>query len=261
MLSDQFSECILWGEKAIAIAEEVDDEETLAHALNSMGSSQMLNQSSTSTGIALLEQSLAISLNNSYHEHAARAYAALGSNAVTIKDYSSAKKALEEGINYCEERDLDSLKLYMLSWKARLHLENGDWAEAFTIANNLLKRENLLPVVKIGALAVVATIKIRRGEPNVLPLLLEAKTMAFETTELQRIIPTLLALLEYEWVTGKTCIEPEALDRTINIFMQARRFSKKSRFFFWLRKVRRQHRLDKILKGREEKISVLTMKT
>src|SRR4030095_9501660 len=259
MLSDQFSECMSWGERAIAIAEEVDDEETLAHALNSMGSSQMLNHSLTSTGIALLEQSLAISLNNSYHEHAARAYAALGSNAITMKDYACAKKALEEGINYCEERDLDSLKLYMLSWKARLHLETGNWREAFTIANNLLKRENLLPVVKIGALAVVATIKIRSGEPNALPLLLEAKTMAFETTELQRIIPTLLALLEYEWVTGKTCIEPEALDRTINIFMQAGRFSRKSRFFFWLRKVRRQHLPEQILEGRGENILVMSL--
>jgi hypothetical protein len=76
--------------------------------------------------------------------------------------------------------------------------------------------------------------------------------MAFETTELQRIIPTLLALLEYEWVTGKDLIEPEALDRTINIFMQAGRFSRKSRFFFWLRKVRRQHCLNKFWKEGEK---------
>ena len=114
MLSDQTDECIYWGEKAIAVAGEINDEETPVHAMTSMGSTLMLGQSSKSQGIALLKQSLSVSLKNSYHEHAARAYAALGSNAATIKDYDFAKKTLEEGISYCEERDLDSLKLYML---------------------------------------------------------------------------------------------------------------------------------------------------
>ena len=90
-------------------------------------------------GIALLQQSLEIALKNSYHEHAARAYTTMGSNGVTMKDYAFAKKILDEGINYCEERDLDSLKLYMLSWKARLYLETGNWKEAYQIADNLLK--------------------------------------------------------------------------------------------------------------------------
>ena len=257
MLSDHTEECIFWGEKAIAIAREVNDEETLVHAKNSMGSMLMLNQSSNQKGIALLRESLAISLKNSYHEHAARAYAALGSNGITIKNYAFAKKTLEEGISYCEERDLDSLKLYMLSWKARLNLETGNWEEAFRIASNLLKKENLLPVVKIGALVVVATIKIRRGDQDALPLLLEAKTMAFKTTELQRIIPVLLALLEYEWINGKSFIEQETLDRTINIFVKAETFLKKSRFEFWLRKVRKQY-LPHIERYKNNRVSNLT---
>ena len=240
MLSDQTDECIYWGEKAIAVAREINDEETPVHAMTSMGSTLMLGQSSKSQGIALLKQSLSVSLKNSYHEHAARAYAALGSNAATIKDYDFAKKTLEEGISYCEERDLDSLKLYMLGWKARVNLELGNWAEAYKIANKLLTKENLLPVIKIGALAVAATVKMRKGEQDVLPLLLEAKTLALRTTELQRIIPVLVALLEYEWVTGKTYIEQEILDRAVKGFVEADKISKKSRFCFWLKKVRKQ---------------------
>src|SRR5205085_5217462 len=41
MLSDQSAECIFWGEKAIAIAKELGDEETLCHALNNVGSMQI----------------------------------------------------------------------------------------------------------------------------------------------------------------------------------------------------------------------------
>jgi ATP/maltotriose-dependent transcriptional regulator MalT len=245
MLSDQFDECVFWGEKAIAIAREVDDEETLAHALNNMGTTLMLRQSSMQKGFELLQQSLEISLKNSYHEHAARAYSALGNNWVTLKNYSFAKKYLTEGINYCEERDLDSMKLYMLSWKARLHLETGNWKEAYSIAGNLLKNENLAPPSKIGALVVVATIKIRRGDTNALPLLLEAKTMAFETRELFRIIPVFMALLEYEWITGENHIESGTLSQTINLMLRLEKFAKKSRLYFWLRKAKKEYLLPK----------------
>jgi DNA-binding CsgD family transcriptional regulator len=234
MLADHTGECIFWGEKATTIAREVSDEETLAHAMINMGSALMLTQASAQKGVDLLKEGLKISLKNSYHEHAARAYTAMGSNLVTTKDYSFAKQTLEEGINYCEERDIDSLKLYMLGWKARLNLETGYWSEALAIAGNLLKKENLPPVIKIGALTVVATIKIRRGEQDALPLLLEAKKMAFVTTELQRIIPVTIAMLEYEWVSGKRYIEQEVLHETMNMFLHLEKISKTCRFFFWL---------------------------
>ncbi len=83
----------------------------------------------------LLEESLAIALKNSFHEHAARAYSNLGSNAVKIKDYAFAKRILDQGIHYCEERDLDSWRLNMLSLKAYVCLETGDWNEAYNIAD------------------------------------------------------------------------------------------------------------------------------
>ncbi len=241
MLSDKSDECIYWGEKAITIARELDDEEILSHALNNVGTVQMKIQSSAPKGIELIQHSLAIALKNSYHEHVARAYTNLGSNGVAMKDYAFAKKALEDGIRYCEEKDLDSWTTYMFFLKARINLETGNWKEAHSIADNILKKENQPPFVKIGVLAVMATIKMRRGDPDVLPLLLEAKTKAFETMELQRIIPVLVALLEYECITGKIFIETEALDRTIGMIEQSDNVFENNEFAFWLRKVRKQH--------------------
>src|SRR6202035_2979099 len=97
------------------------------------------------------------------------------------------------GISYCEEKDLNSCKLYMQYWMARLNLETGNWKEAYAIADSLLKDETLSPVAKIGVLAIIGTLKIRKGEPDALGFLNEAKQMAFETNELQRIIPVLSA--------------------------------------------------------------------
>ncbi len=240
---DLTDECQLWGEKAIAIAQEVDDQETVSSALNSIGSALMLDELTLQKGIGLIQQSLEIALKNSYHEHAARAYTSIGNIAVSKKEYQIAKKALDEGLLYCEEKDIDSQKLYMLSYLSRLNLETGNWKDACTIADSLLKNEDLLPILKICALTVLATIKLRRGDEDTLPSLLEAKALAFETMELQRIIPAFLALLEYEWITGKNHIEMEALSQAITRIVDLGRFSKKSRFYFWLRRTGKDYLL------------------
>ena len=242
MLSDAIDDCIYWGKKAIEIANEIDDAETLVHAKTSIGASMMLNPSTSEKGLALLKESLEASLKNSYHEHAGRAYAALATISVGTNNYELAQKTLEDGINYCEERDLNSSKLYMVCWKAIVKLEMGNWNEAFCIADNLLKNEGLLPVIKIGALTVVATLRMRRGDLDALSLLHDAKTMAFKTTEPQQIIPVLTALLEYEWLTGKRQVEPDLLDEIMSGFINAKTFAQ-SRFIFWLKKLGRQNSL------------------
>jgi DNA-binding CsgD family transcriptional regulator len=158
-----------------------------------------------------------------------------------MKNFAWSKKILNEGIHYCGERDLDAYTYYMLSWKARLNFETGLWKEAYQIAEHLLKNDNQVYFVKIAALAVIAKIKIRRGEPGAIPLLLEAKTMAFETRELQRIIPVMVGFLEYEWLTGSTVLETEAIDRTINLIKGVDFILYNNEFAFWLLKARNQH--------------------
>jgi len=240
MLSQQPAECISWGEKAIALAEELGDAQTLSHALNNVGSIYLQMESSREKGIALLQQSLDIALKNSFHEHAARAYTNLGSYGVELKDYVFSRQMLDAGIQYCEERDLEAWTAYMLSCKARLLLETGHWDEASCIAGSLIARESQASIVKIGALAVAGRIRMRRGELGVLPLLTEAKERAFDTMELQRIIPVLTALLEYEWLMGKAFVEQEAIDRTIGMIGHMGNVYEINGFAFWLSKARKQ---------------------
>ncbi len=240
MLSGERAECIAWGEKAIALAQQLDDAETLSHALNNVGTVQLRILSYSQQGRELLEQSLAIALKNGYHEHVARAYTNLGCNQVVLKAYCGATKALEAGIQYCEERDLDSWTTYMAAWKARLKLETGQWPEAYCLADALLQTENLPAIVRVVALPVVASIKLRRSDPDALSLLLEAKTKALQMKELQRIIPVLVVLLEYEWLTGIAVLEQEILDRTIHLAQPSESAIEMSEFAFWLQKARNQ---------------------
>ena len=240
MLSDQVEDCMFWGEKAISMAKELHDDEILCHALNNIGDVQIRIFSTRKQGIELLQESLNIALKNSYHEHVARAYTNLGHNGMLIKDYALAKRAFDEGIQYCEERNLDSWTMYMLASLARVHFETGSWNDALRIAEDLLKSDYLPPPAKIFALVVVGSIRTRRGESDAYPLLNEAKTKAMQTMELQRIVPALSALLEYEWIKGARCIEEEVIDNTISMMNQMGNLYENSEFAFWLKKARNQ---------------------
>ncbi|MCF0074961.1 AAA family ATPase [Dyadobacter sp. CY261] len=241
MLVDQTDECLDWGQKASEVAHEINDQETLAHALNSIGSSLMTDYNSVSEGMSFLQQSLKIALKHSFHEHVARAYTALGSNAVSMKLYDVANENLNLGILYCQERDMDSLRLYMVGYKARLCLETGAWNEAYELANILLETEDLLPVIKAGALVTFGLLKLRRGEPGALELLSEARTIAFDTMELHRIIPALSALLEYEWLLGAILVETAVLDRVVQMIRQTKKITDDNKLFFWLKRARKDY--------------------
>lgn len=240
MLSDKTVECIYWGDQAIAIAKELDNEEILCHALNNVGTVQMRIPANKQKGIDWLQQSLRIALKHGYQEHAARAYTNMGGDSVRIRDYPFATKILEEGLRYCEERELGSWQTYMLSWKARLLLDTGRWDEAARIAGDLIRKGERASIIKVGALLVVGTIKMRKGDPDALSLLQEAKTRAFESMELQRTLPALAAVLEYEWITGENILEKKEIEYAIGLIGQPGLLHESSQFDFWLSRVRGQ---------------------
>jgi ATP/maltotriose-dependent transcriptional regulator MalT len=250
LISYNLDESIAWGVKAIAIAKELADEAVLCHALTNVGASQCLIQSSRQEGIEKLQQSIEIAQKNCYHEDVARAYFNLAMHSVKMKDYVLAKRTFEESIQFCEDRDLDLYTILLLVFRARLHFETGNWPQAYDIANDFIKKENQLAIVKTWALVIVSTIKMRTGDSDLVPLLLKAKEKAFETMEPRSVIPTVIALLEYEWITGTSFINQAELNSAISLSRHKGNIYEKSEFAFWLLKVRRQQlELDEYFEG------------
>ncbi len=239
MLADKTADCVYWGEQAITMANELDDEETLLHALNNVGTTLTMTAATKEKGFAMLQQSLELALKNCFHEHAARAYTNLSSAPVKLKDYATAEKWVLEGVQYCEERDLNSWTTYMLSWKARQRLETGEWQDALYIADLLLGMHTS-PIVRVSVLIVAGIIKMRRGEDGGLALLQEAKKLAFNAHEAQRILPVLTALLEYEWLTGESYVEQKEIDLLAHMIKDADAVMDYGSFIFWLKKSRGQ---------------------
>ncbi|HEX8035588.1 MAG TPA: AAA family ATPase [Ktedonobacterales bacterium] len=200
MLEENVSGAAHWGMRALDLAESLGDDEIIAHALNNVGAAQFTY--GDEDGYRRLEASLHIALERGFEEHAARAFTNLGSGAVKLRQYARASRYLDDGISYCAERDLDSWRLYMAGWRARLRLEVGDWAGAADEAAEVLAGYRVSPVIRIPALVVLAWVRLRRGDPGSQPLLDEVRELALKTGEPQRILPVAAARAEAAWLRG-----------------------------------------------------------
>ena len=223
-------ECEYWGEKAKAMALEIGDERTWSHAV--------INVATAKFQMDDLKNALELSIKNDYQENIARAYANMAWNQIRTEAYQEAAINLEEGIRYCEGRDLDSWASYIWSWKARMLLETGKWKEATEIVERILGNENQTPVVTMDAQTVMATIRMRKGEPGAIRLLEKAKAEAFLIDEHHRIVPVIVAFLEYEWLTGTEVLTNADLDRAMILPENHEYNFDPGEFAYWLRKAR-----------------------
>jgi ATP/maltotriose-dependent transcriptional regulator MalT len=241
MLSGEFDKSIELGNLAIAMAKNIKNDEILSHALNNVGTSEWEVEYNTTKRLIKLKESLAIALKHSLHEHAARAYTNIISSCIAFKDYAIAMEYLEEGLKYCEERDLDSWTKYILSMKAVMLLEMGDWEEALNISDILLNNPTQTAVVKIGAYVVKTRIEMRQGKPGVPLILNEALSVALKTKEYRRIIPVIIACLEYEWLNNSQIIGIAEVEQAIVLAKYCTNSILKDEFYFWLNKSSRSN--------------------
>jgi DNA-binding CsgD family transcriptional regulator len=198
MLNDRMDEAIEWGRRAIALAGELGEADTRAHALNNVGTALLF--SGRPGGRELLEESLSLSLANGFHEHAARAYTNLSEYGVVFKDFALAERMTAEGIAFDTRHDLDSWTYYLVGRQAQLRMEQGRLREAETIARGVLALEQLTLVMRLPALTVLAKVRMRLGEKDASALLAQALAQATATGEPQNIAPVRFALVEAAWL-------------------------------------------------------------
>ena len=77
MLARDADAAIRWSEKAIELADRLDDRETLAHALNNLGTARLV--SGVDGGWQALARSIRIAADADLEDHVARGYSNLGS--------------------------------------------------------------------------------------------------------------------------------------------------------------------------------------
>jgi DNA-binding CsgD family transcriptional regulator len=236
------SESLIWAKKAIEVANSVLDEEALCHALNNLGTIKTLKEETRLEGMGFLQQSLRIALNNHYQDQAGCAYVNLATTAVNLKMFSLAKNIIPKGISYCGNISLNSFADCLLAVQARLHLEIGDWEQAHLIAEDLTSKAGLKSEAGIQALILLATIRMRRGDPGILPALQTVKEQLKGLKEVKLSISLALAFLEYEWLSNTQYLQAEDMETLASAFADGARAGtfQWDEFMFWMQKARAQ---------------------
>ncbi|HTX32838.1 MAG TPA: AAA family ATPase [Solirubrobacteraceae bacterium] len=201
VLAGDVSGTVAWGGRAIELADRLGETEVLAHALNNVGTAEM--GAGVPDGRAKIERSLALALEHGLEEHVARAYTNLGSTLVAHREYEAAERYLVAGIAYTEEHDLDSWRIYMSGWMARLRFEQGRWNEAAEGAAAVLRDPRVPVPSRITPLVVLGRLRARVGDSDPWALLDEALELAQRTSELQRLGLVAAARAEACWLQGE----------------------------------------------------------
>ena len=212
MLAWEEEPALEWGQRAIALAEQLGDVEILIHATTNVGSIE--TQRDYRAGTEKIEFALRLAREHEMHDHVGRCYSNLGSNYVRSRQYAAARRSLEEGLEYTTARDLDTYTIYMLGWQAQMEFETGHWAAAERVAREALRLVQGQTITTLPALVTLGYLKVRQGDPGAdTPLnradalLNQAYALALPTRELQRLAPVAVALAEAAWLRD----EPEQI--------------------------------------------------
>ena len=207
MLAGRNSDAAAWGGRALELAERLGAIDIVVHALNNIGTA--MGQTGDPAGVSMVDRSLVIALENELDEHAARAYTNLLCMTVELRDLPAARRYADDGDRYCAERDLDTWRLYMAGWRARLELDSGHWAAAAAVAVAVVTRRDAGPLNRINALTVLGLVRARLGEPGVGEVLDEALDLARRTGEAVRVANVVAARAEAAWLAGSADPPPE----------------------------------------------------
>ncbi len=200
--------------RALELAEVVDDEDALCQALCEMGWCEL--SSDTSRGLATFARAAALARRRGLVELVSASYLArsLAANWTSRDDVTW---LFDEGLAYMREHGDELDELYLLANRACFELDKGNWPDAVESAELILGRRWVSTSPRTIALTVLARIRARRGDPNVLTLIEEARSLAEPTGELRRIAPVAIAAAEAAWLIGDAAGAREATEQALDL--------------------------------------------
>ena len=209
MLHEHHEDAIRLGERAVALARELGDQETLTHALTNVGTS-LVGGVRHEEGRALLGQAHELAVAHHYEDHAARALVNLATTTLLRRrDDPRGPDDVERALAYARLHELDGYVQYMLGVRGNLRLMLDDWPGAEADARASLALGEQPGVSVCPALITLGRLQARRGEPEAHATLDEAWRLAIATGELQRLGPAAVARAEHAWLEDEP-IEPRA---------------------------------------------------
>jgi DNA-binding CsgD family transcriptional regulator len=188
--------------RALELAEETGDVETLAHVLTTVGTMEMESPETRAAGREKLDRSIRLARENDLGAPVPRAYNNLTYEAFRSLDLAMAKTCISEAVEYTTQHGLEIWRRIVLGSRAELELAEGRWDEAAdTIAEALAGSKSGVP--RLAALVALGQLRARRGDPDPWGPLDEAMSIARPAGELQVHVGVAAARAEAAWLEGR----------------------------------------------------------
>jgi DNA-binding CsgD family transcriptional regulator/tetratricopeptide (TPR) repeat protein len=205
----------LWAARAIQLGHELGVHDVVIRATTDIGSVEILE--GAPEGLARLEGALASAWEAGFVEQVGRIYVSMHGPASATRNYAITERHLAAGLEHCSNHGLELYRLYLLAYAARVALDTGRWDDAASGAQAVLRVPRSSTTPRILALAALALVRARRGDPEVQPLIEEAWALAEPTGELPRIGPVAVARAEAAWLTGRPHEIVEATEAALEL--------------------------------------------
>lgn len=201
MLDHDLAGTLQWGTRAISLAEELGETETLVHALNNVGSARAY--AGDDAGREDLKRSLQLARAAGHIDHAGRALANLAYTAMLAMQLEEASQWLGSAMAFASKHDLDSRRGYLVATRAALQVLRGEWDAADAELRQLLEQPNLSAVTRMMALTTLGQLCVHRGLAEATAYLDDALVLADETGKLLRQAPVRAARAEAALLAGE----------------------------------------------------------
>jgi DNA-binding CsgD family transcriptional regulator len=202
MLDLDLEGTLQWGNRAIALADQLGEMETLAHALINVGT--LRSYTEDDQGREELVRSLQLANDKGLLDLAGRALTNLAFTSMLAMRLEEADRRLATAIAFAIEHDLDFRRGYLLATRAALRARQGRWDETEAEIGQLLRQPDLSSVTRMMALTTLGQLLARRGNSEATPTLDQALTLAEQTGKLVRLGPVRAARAEAALLQGNS---------------------------------------------------------
>jgi DNA-binding CsgD family transcriptional regulator/tetratricopeptide (TPR) repeat protein len=220
MVVEEYDEAMAWGNRALDLAQRLDDAETFVYALTNIGAAEL--DAGGPNGHDTLEQARSLAERLGLEDHVGRAFALLVIYAVRNRRFELADRYLAPGLAYCAERGLDTPRGYLLANRARVELYRGEWNAAGDSISLVLRDPRNPPLARVWALAALGVLRARRGDPGAAAPLEQAFPLVESTGELMQIGPVAAAQAEVAWLAGDGAAVARATEEPLALALRRR---------------------------------------
>ena len=197
MLAHRSEEGAALARRAIALATAAGATPVLSHALTNLGLCTW--EGGDRSGFDDLQEAVRVALAIDDVEDACRAYVGIVWSLLDEFRPDEAEPFMIDALKLAERAEFIGFLAYLQACQARLELARGHWDAAVAAAQLAFRSQ---PASRCAALTVLSSVRVRHGEAGAAELLEEARQLADQIAELQRIGPVAAVRSEHAALRG-----------------------------------------------------------